>query len=183
MEEMGKEEMQEKNNANKMLKEKVEDKIQEILVKNGITSENVDYLGKLMDLHKDLQEEECLKKKEELEMRYSEYDEANYGRRGVPGTGRGRYREGAYGRRGVPGTGRGRYRGNYAMDEMMENYENYSEANEESMRGNYGAEGEMVKSVEGIMKNIYEIVEELSETEVPEVEHIIKKYAKKISEM
>lgn len=183
MEEMGKEEMQEKNNANKMLKEKVEDKIQEILVKNGITSENVDYLGKLMDIHKDLQEEECLKKKEELEMRYSEYDEANYGRRGVPGTGRGRYREGAYGRRGVPGTGRGRYRGNYAMDEMMENYENYSEASEESMRGNYGAEGEMVKSVEGIMKNIYEIVEELSETEVPEVEHIIKKYAKKISEM
>lgn len=183
MEEMGKEEMQEKNNANKMLKEKVEDKIQEILVKNGITSENVDYLGKLMDIHKDLQEEECLKKKEELEMRYSEYDEANYGRRGVPGTGRGRYREGAYGRRGVPGTGRGRYRGNYAMDEMMENYENYSEASEESMRGNYGAEGEMVKSIEGIMKNIYEIVEELSETEVPEVEHIIKKYAKKISEM
>lgn len=183
MEEMEKEEMQEKNNANKMLKEKVEDKIQEILVKNGITSETVDYLGKLMDIHKDLQEEECLKKKEELEMRYSEYDEANYGRRGVPGTGRGRYREGAYGRRGVPGTGRGRYRGNYAMDEMMENYENYSEASEESMRGNYGAEGEMVKSVEGIMKNIYEIVEELSETEVPEVEHIIKKYAKKISEM
>lgn len=183
MEEMEKEEMQEKNNANKMLKEKVEDKIQEILVKNGITSENVDYLGKLMDIHKDLQEEECLKKKEELEMRYSEYDEANYGRRGVPGTGRGRYREGAYGRRGVPGTGRGRYRGNYAMDEMMENYENYSEASEESMRGNYGAEGEMVKSVEGIMKNIYEIVEELSETEVPEVEHIIKRYAKKISEM
>lgn len=183
MEEMGKEEMQEKNNANKMLKEKVEDKIQEILVKNGITSENVDYLGKLMDIHKDLQEEECLKKKEELEMRYNEYDEGSYGRRGVPGTGRGRYREGAYGRRGVPGTGRGRYRGNYAMDEMMENYENYSEASEESMRGNYGAEGEMVKSVEGIMKNIYEIVEELSETEVPEVEHIIKKYAKKISEM
>ena len=183
MEEIEKQEMQEKNNANKMLKEKVEDKIQEILVKNGITSENVDYLGKLMDIHKDLQEEECLKKKEELEMRYSEYDEANYGRRGVPGTGRGRYREGAYGRRGVPGTGRGRYRGNYAMDEMMENYENYSEASEESMRGNYGAEGEMVKSVEGIMKNIYEIVEELSETEVPEVEHIIKRYAKKISEM
>lgn len=183
MEEIEKQEMQEKNNANKMLKEKVEDKIQEILVKNGITSENVDYLGKLMDIHKDLQEEECLKKKEDLDMRYNEYDEDSYGRRGVPGTGRSRYREGAYGRRGVPGTGRGRYRGNYAMDEMMENYENYSEASEESMRGNYGAEGEMVKSVEGIMKNIYEIVEELSETEVPEVEHIIKRYAKKISEM
>ena len=183
MEEIEKQEMQEKNNANKMLKEKVEDKIQEILVKNGITSENVDYLGKLMDIHKDLQEEECLKKKEDLDMRYNEYDEDSYGRRGVPGTGRSRYRESAYGRRGVPGTGRGRYRGYYPMEEMMEHYGNYSEANEESMRGNYGAEGEMIKSVEGIMKNIYEIVEELSETEVPEVEHIIKRYAKKISEM
>ena len=184
MEEMEKEKMQEEeNNTNKMLKEKVEKKIEEILVKNGITSENIEYLGKLMDIHKDLQEEECLKKKEELEMRYSEYDEGNYGRRGVPGTGRGRYREGSYGRRGVPGSDRSRYRGDYAIEEMMEHYGNYSEANEESMRGNYGAEGEMIKSVEGIMKNIYEIVEELSETEVPEVEQIIKRYAKKISEM
>lgn len=183
MEEIEKQEMQEKNNANKMLKEKVEDKIQEILVKNGITSENVDYLGKLMDIHKDLQEEECLKKKEDLDMRYNEYDEDSYGRRGVPGTGRSRYRESAYGRRGVPGTGRGRYRGYYPMEEMMEHYGNYSEANEESMRGNYGAEGEMVKSVEGIMKNIYEIVEELSEADSPEVMHIIKKYSRKINEM
>ena len=183
IEEMEKEKMPEENNANKMLKEKVENKIQEILVKKGITSENIEYLGKLMDIHKDLEEEECLKKKEDIDMRYSEYDEGNYGRRGVLGTGRGRYREGIYGRRGVAGTGRGRYRGYYPMEEMMEHYGNYSEANEESMRGNYGAEGEMVKSVEGIMKNIYEIVEELSETEVPEVEHIIKKYAKKISEM
>ena len=45
-----------------MLKEKVENKIQEILVKKGITSENVEYLGKLMDIHKVLEEEECLKK-------------------------------------------------------------------------------------------------------------------------
>ena len=164
------------DNINKILYKKVEDKIQEILTINGITLENIDYISKLVDIEKDI-------KKEDLEMRYSEYDEGSYGRRGVPGSGRGRYREGSYGRRGVPGTGRGRYRGYYPMEEMMEHYGNYSEANEESMRGNYGAEGEMVKSVEGIMKNIYEIVEELSETEVPEVEHIIKRYAKKISEM
>lgn len=164
------------DNINKILYKKVEDKIQEILTINGITLENIDYISKLVDIEKDI-------KKEDLEMRYSEYDEGSYGRRGVPGSGRGRYREGSYGRRGVPGSGRGRYRGYYPMEEMMEHYGNYSEANEESMRGNYGAEGEMVKSVEGIMKNIYEIVEELSETEVPEVEHIIKRYAKKISEM
>ena len=153
----------------KLLKE-VETKIEQIL-NEGIQSENLNYLDKLVDIHKDLKNEEYWeKKKEVLDMNYREY-----GRRGVPGTG--------YGRRGVPGSGRGRYRGEYAMDEMMEHYGNYSEANEEMNRGNYGAENEMVKSVEGIMKNIYEIVEELSETEVPEVEHIIKRYAKKISEM
>ena len=98
-----------------------------------------------------------------------------YRRREVPGT--------LYGRRGIPGYEKGRYRGYYPMEEMMEHYGNYSEANEESMRGNYGAEGEMVKSVEGIMKNIYEIVEELSEADSPEVMHIIKKYSRKINEM
>lgn len=97
-----------------------------------------------------------------------------YGRRGVPGTGR-RYR-GDYGRRG-------RYRGDYAIDEMQEHYNNYSEANEEVDSGNYGAEGEMVKSVEGIMKNVYEIVQELAETDNPEVMQIIKRYAHKIDEM
>lgn len=102
-----------------------------------------------------------------------------YGRRGVPGTGR-RYR-GEYGRRGVPGTGR--YRGEYAIDEIQEHYNNYSEANEEMDNGNYGAEGEMVKSVEGIMKNVYEIVQELGETDSPEVMQIIKRYAHKIEEM
>lgn len=153
----------------KLLKE-VELKIEQIL-SEGIQSENLNYLDKLVDIHKDIKNEEYWeKKKEVIDMNYREY-----GRRGIPGT--------VYGRRGVPGSGRGRYRGYYPMEEMMEHYGNYSEANEESMRGNYGAEGEMVKSVEGIMKNIYEIVEELSETEVPEVEHIIKRYAKKISEM
>lgn len=177
MEENKKEETEiQKDNINTTLYKKVEDKIQEILIKNGITLDNIDYISKLVDIEKDI-------KKEDLEMRYSEYDEDSYGRRVIPGFGRERYREGSYGRRGVPGSGRRRYRGYYPMEEMIEHYGNYSEANEESMRGNYGAEGEMVKSVEGIMKNIYEIVEELSEAEVPEVEHIIKRYAKKISEM
>lgn len=172
-----------KDNIQHKIKEQTEKKINDILTQ-GVQAGNIDMLYKLVDIHKDIANEEYWKNKEEvMEMNYRDYGEDGYGRRGVPGTGRGRYRDGSYGRRGVPGSGRGRYRGNYAMDEMMENYENYNEANEESMRGNYGAEGEMVKSVEGIMKNIYEIVEELSDTEVPEVEKIIKRYAKKISEM
>lgn len=159
----------------KNLKESVEEKINNI-VGNGIDMENLDALGKLVDIHKDMSNEKYWKKKEEvMEMNY----------RG--GYGRERYGNDEYGRRGRDSrgryTGRGRYRGEDSMEEMMELYENYGEAYEEMNRGNYGAEGEMVKSVEGIMKNVYEIVCELSEAETPEVMHIIKKYSKKIEEL
>ena len=151
--------------------EKVENKIQELITNEGVKKENVDYLYKLIDIHKDLKNEEYCKVKGEKYMLRG-YGE-DYGRR---------YR-GEYGRRGVPGTGRGRYRGNDAMMEMQESYDEYNEAYDEAMNGNYGAEGGMVKSAEAIMRSVTEIVEELSEADVPEVKHIIQKYAKKISEM
>ena len=145
------------------------------IVEQGVTASNVDFTYKLVDIHKDLANEEYWKIKEEKYMRgYGEDYNEGYGRRGVPGTGR--YR-GEYGRRGVKGTGRGRYRGEDGMMEMQEAYEEYNEASE------YGAENGMVKSVEGIMKNIYEIVDELSEAEVPEVMHVIQKYTRKMQEI
>lgn len=156
------------------LKEKVEEQLKKV-VEQGVTASNVDFTYKLVDIHKDLANEEYWKIKEEKYMRgYGEGYNEGYGRRGVPGTGR--YR-GEYGRRGVPGSGRGRYRGEDAMMEMQEAYEEYNEASE------YGAENGMVKSVEGIMKNIYEIVDELSEAEVPEVMHVIQKYTRKMQEI
>lgn len=156
------------------------EKLINCLVEEELQVDDVDLLGKLIDIHKDLANEDYWKIKEEVKyMRYNDYND--YGRRGVPGTGRRRYND--YGRRGVKGTGRGRYRGEDSMEEMQEHYGNYSDASEEMYRGNYGAEGEMVKSVEGIMKNITEIVEELSEADSPEVMRIIKKYSKKINEM
>lgn len=168
-------------NLDKDLKKQVEEQI-ECVLQDGINMSNLDSLGKLVDINKDLSTIKYHEVKEDAIMRrgrYGHYDEMEeYGRRGVPGSGRGRY-----GRRGVPGSGRGRYRGEDAMDEMMEHYDNYNEASEEMYRGNYGAEGGMIKSVEGIMKNIYEIVEELAEADSPEVMHVIKKYSKKISEM
>lgn len=176
------EEKQEMKKMEKMEEKVIKQVTEKIntIVEEGITPENLDALGKLIDIHKDLANEEYWKKKEEVyQMRYNDYDDyGEYGRRGVPGTGRGRY-----GRRGVPGTGRGRYRGEDVMDEMQEHYGIYSEASEEMNRGNYGAESGMVKSAEGIMKNIYEIIEELCESDSPEVARVIKKYAKKISEM
>lgn len=194
MEEENKQQQEQQENNQKQniklndkVKSKVEEKIGKI-IDVGIQSDNVDYLYKLIDIHKDIENEEYWKvKKEGILMRYmdygrEEYGNANYGRRGVPGTGRG-YGDGSYRRRGVPGTGRGRYRGEYAIDEMKDYYMNYNDATDEMERGNYGAEGEMIKSVETIMENIYEIVQELSEANSPEVNQIIKKYSRKISEM
>lgn len=157
------------------LKNQVEQLI-DCITQEDIQVNNVDLLGKLVDIHKDLSNENYWKIKEEVyDMRYRDYED--YGRRGVPGTGR------RYGRRGVKGTGRGRYRGEDYMDEMREHYDNYNDASEEMYKGNYGAEGEMIKSVEGIMRNVYGIVEELSEADTPEVMRIIKRYVKKIDEM
>lgn len=169
----------ENKKTTEQLSEKVEEQLKKV-VEQGITSSNIDYTYKLVDIHKDLANEKYLEKKGEMiEMRYNEYNEG-YGRRGVPGTGR--YR-GDYGRRGVPGSGRGRYRGEDAMMEMQEAYEEYNEAYSETMNGNYGAEGGMVKSAEGIMRSVTEIVKELAEADVPEVMHVIQKYTKKMSEM
>ena len=137
------------------LKEQVESQINST-IEEGVTPENVDYIYRLIDIHKDIANEEYWKKKEEKYMR---------------GYGEG-YNEGY-----------GRYRGEDAMMEMQESYDEYNEAYEESMNGNYGAEGGMVKSAEGIMRNIFEITKELSEADVPEVKHVIQKYARKISEM
>lgn len=165
------EEKQEEKKVTEQICEKVEEQLKKI-VEQGITTSNIDFTFKLVDIHKDLANEKYWKVKEEKYMMRGQYGEG-YGRR---------YR-GEYGRRGVPGTGRGRYRGNDAMMEMQESYDEYNEAYDEAMNGNYGAEGGMVKSAEAIMRSVTEIVEELSEADVPEVKHIIQKYAKKISEM
>ena len=164
------------------VKQKVEEKIKE-LTKEGIEMENLKPLGELVDIHKDISNEEYWEvKKGVMEMNYR----GGYGAYGAYNAG-GSYGRDEYGRRGRDSRGRytrrGNYRGEDMMEEMMEHYENYNDASEEYNRGNYGAEGDMVKSVEMIMKNVYGIVCELSEAETPEVMEVIKKYSKKINEL
>ena len=169
------EEKKEEKKITDQLCEKVEEQLKKV-VEQGIQTGNIDFVYKLVDIHKDLANEKYWKIKEENYMNYRGYGEGyneGYGRR---------YR-GEYGRRGVKGTGRGRYRGDDAMMEMQEHYEAYNEAFEEAMGGDYGAEGGMVKSAEGIMKSVFKIVEELAEADSPEVMQVIKKYSKKITEM
>lgn len=166
--------MEEKQEVEKKVTEQICQKVEEQLkkiVEQGITQSNIDYTYKLVDIHKDLANENYWKVKEEKYMMRG-YGE-DYGRR---------YR-GEYGRRGVPGTGRGRYRGEDAMMEMQESYEEYNEAYEEAMNGNYGAEGAMQKSAESISKSALEIMKELLQADDPQVKRIVQKTAKKMLEM
>lgn len=165
------------------LKEKVENGIKNI-AENGIEREELDTLYKLVDIHKDLANEEYWeKKKEVMEMNYRGYSEGGYGRRGGYSEG------GSYGRRGVKGSGRGRYsarggrggsyQGEEMLEEMQEHYGNYSEGKE-----SYGAEDETMKALEYMLEAVVEFIKMLEEeAESPEEIKLIKHYSKKISEM
>ena len=174
------EEKKKEQSMDEKLCEKVDEKINTIL-EQGIQAGNVDMLSKMVDIKKDV----AKMKKEEKEMRYmmgsyndgrggnyGEYDNYSGGRRRDS---RGRYMEGeSYGRRGVPGTGRGRYRGEEMMDERAYHYGNYSEGRQ------YGAEGEAMEALSNLMESAYEYFKELKENanspdEVKMMEHYFKK--------
>lgn len=146
------------------------------IVEDELKLNDVDLLGKLVDIHTDLANEDYWKeKKEVMSMRYRE--EGNYGRRG-------RYSEGSYGRRGVKGTGRGRYRGDEMMEEMQESYQEYNEGREQYGRGNYRAKEDSMKSLEYMLQSVVEFMEMLEEDAGSQEEvELIKKYTRKISEM
>lgn len=171
------EEMQEK------VKKETEQVICDIL-EEGIRMDNIDYLGKVVDIHKDISNEEYWCEKEEvMDMRYSrgygrsryeEHDTDSYGRRRRDS--RGRYTEGR-------DRGRGRYRGHDYIDEMYDRYGNYAEANEDHRRGNYGAKDEMLDSIDDTMSAVYDLVCVISEDATPEVMNVIRKHIKKMSEI
>lgn len=154
------------------LNEEVEKQINEI-INEGVQAENLTMLGKLVDIHKDLANENYWCKKEEVldmnyrrnPMEYGEYGN-NYG--GRMRDGRGRYMA----------RGRGRnYRGEEMLEDMMENYGTYMES------GNYGgpetekAFDYMLKSAEDFMMHLFE------ESENPEQMEKIRRMARKVSEM
>lgn len=179
------EENKEKNTLNK-LKEETE-KIIKAILNDGIQENNISFLDKVVDIHKDISNEEYWKIKEELNMRYrgygneqyGEYGDESYGRRGVPGTGRGRYRDGSYGRRGVPGTGRGRYRGEEMIDEMMYQYGNYSDGKEM-----YGNDQDTMKSFKYMLKAFKDYYKHLKqEASSQEEVQLLEETAREMMEM
>lgn len=175
MEEENKEEMSTINFKQELI-EQVENKIQEILNVN-IEQGNVDYLGKLVDIHKDIKNEEYWKEKEGIyKMRY--YDEnlyGNYGRKMRDS--QGRYAENSYGRRGVPGTGRDRYSGDDVLEAMEEAYCTYMES------GSYGTQDSMQK-IEIMADSLMDFVEYLRENaKTPEERQLIERKIKELGRM
>ena len=164
----------------------------EHLSKSGIQNNNIDNFCKLVDIHKDIENECYWKvKKEVMTMRYGDYDERKYGADGMYVHGEYGDDYGRYGRRGVPGSGRG-YRGQYGhgreseemMERMKEHFGNYEYNKEEFSRGNYGAKGETMKSLEYMLQSAMEFIQRLQEeADSPEEVQLVKKYAKKIGMM
>ena len=112
--------------------------------------------------------------------RYGNY--GNYGEYGARmRDSRGRFMEGNYGRRGVPGSGRGRYRGYGIIDDMAESYSAY---NASSYQGNYGAEEEGKKALEFMLKSVHQFIKMLrEEAGSQEEEELIQEYVQKIGEI
>lgn len=143
--------------------ESIKSEIEKILGElssDGISQSNIDYIGKLIDAHKDLSNEEYWDKKEE-NMRYGnyrrdDYDDMSYGRR----------------RR----DSRGRYRGDDMIDEMKDHYDHYNDSRR------YGGR-DTSESLEYMLESIVCFVEMLQEDASEQDMNLIRKYTRKISEM
>ena len=163
----------------KELKKQVEEQINTI-AQEGIKPNNIDMLGRLVDIDKDVANMEYWEtKKEVMSMNYRGYGEygEEYGRRGVPGTGRGRRRYSA-------GRGRRMNYGNEMIEDMHEKYQEYSEGKEEYQAGNYSAKKDTMKSLDYMMQSVVEFIEMLKEDASSQEEvDLIKHYSKKIAEM
>lgn len=160
--------------------DKVKEQVEQIIgqvVEEGIKKDDIEMLGELVDIHKDIANEEYWeKKKEVMDMNYREY--GNYGNEGYGARrrdSRGRYMERGRG---------GNYRGHEIMDEMYGAYGEYSEGREEYGRGNYGAKENTMKSLEYMLESVVDFFKMLKEDASSQQEiEMIKHYAKKISEM
>ena len=176
---MEEENKSEETKENVLVKTKSEvERIIKQITESGLQTANVELLYKLIDIHKDIENENFWKEEKSM-YRGRDYfmdDSYNGGR---SRDSRGRYMDGSYGRRGVPGTGRGRYRGYDMIEEMGEHYGDYSEG-----RDTYGNDRETEKSFDKMLQSLedftYLIMQEADSQDKIEK---VRKTARKISEM
>lgn len=178
----------EKSSMLDKIKKQVEEQIK-CISEETVQPNNVDYLYRLVDIHKDLLNEDYWKMKED-NMRYRSYNDgrmSDYNREYYNEYGRGRKRDsrGRYTDGGDFYENRGRrYRGHDMIDEMYDHYGNYSENKESMNRGNYGAKDDTMKSLEYMLQSMVDFVEMLKEEANSQEEmEMIRHYTKKISEM
>ena len=145
---------------------------------SGIDSGNIDVIYKLVDIHKDIANEEYWEaKKEAMDMRYRDYEDEGYGRRRRDS--RGRYMEGR--------SMRGNY--NHHMPEMywdrvMDGYDGYMEGRDMHRRGNYNGKEQSVESLERMLEGIVAFVEEIqNDPEQHEEKEVVNHYIRKLKEM
>lgn len=130
-----------------------------------LDSVDIDYLGKVVDIYKDLKEVESMNGYGYGNSNYGEYNRGygeNLGRRGVDS----------------------KYRAEKYMDGMRGSYEAYEDAREEYNRGNYGAKEDGLKELEYMMHAAVKFVKMVKEEATsPEEQEIVRKHIAKISEM
>lgn len=131
----------------------------------GISRDNVDYVFKLVDIHKDLNQEDYWEVKK---MYYRDSRRYDYDRDDM-----------SYGRR--TRDRRGRYKGHDMIDEMSDYYGKYMETRDGR---SYGGREDSIKSLDYMMASVYDFVCMLEEDAKSDEEmDIIRKYARKISEL
>lgn len=168
------------------LKEETENVICDIL-DEGIKMDNIELLDKVVDIHKDVANEEYWEaKKEDMDMRYSR---GSYGEVRGGNYGRDYSREssdGSYGRRRRDSRGRymesgrsGNYRGHEMLEDMQYNYGEYSEGRER-----YGADKETMESFKYMLKSFKDYYKHLKQEASSQQEvEMLEDVAREISEM
>jgi hypothetical protein len=154
----------------KDLKHATEDTIKDLLSESQgkITSNNYEVLGELIDIHKDIANEEywCYKMGEGEDMRYGHY-EYDYDR----------HDRDDYGARRRDA--RGRYRGHDYLDEMYDHYGRYMEGHER-----YGANEDTKRSLKYMLESMEDFARMLREDAQSQEEvEMIRQTAQRIAQM
>ena len=165
----------------KDLKNATEDKIKDLLEESQgqITGSNYEALGELIDIHKDIINEEywCYKMEEGEGNMYGNYGRSSYNNYG--NYGRDSYGRDEYNARGRSRDSRGRYRGHDYLDEIYDDYSRYSEG-----RQRYGANEDTMKSLKYMLKSMEDFARMLKEEAESEEEvEMIRQTAQRIAQM
>lgn len=159
-----------KEETKEKINEQLEEKICTIL-DEGIQPSNIEMLDMLIDIHKDVANEEYWKGKENM-MRYGNYDR--------------RYRD-DYGRDEYGARrrdSRARYMGHEHIERMADDYGRYMESRDMANRGNYGAKDDALKSLEYMLESMVDFVEMLKHDATSQEEmNLIREYTQQIASM